>query len=53
MDRGIDRGQTFLDDMAERMRGATGGEYARTVKLLKASDVKIEPVEWIWNGWCY
>lgn len=51
MDRGVERGQSFLDGEAERMRGATGGEYARTVKLLKASDVKIQPFEWIWNGW--
>ncbi|NMQ27881.1 AAA family ATPase [Candidatus Accumulibacter phosphatis] len=26
-------------------------EYAGTVQISRASDVKIEPVSWIWNGW--
>lgn len=67
MHRGVEHGQSFLDDMAERMRGGAVGcakpkhqpsretaperEYARTVQILRASDVKIEPVTWIWNGW--
>lgn len=29
----------------------TGGEYALTVDLLRASDIAPEPVSWIWNGW--
>ncbi len=27
------------------------GEYARTVELIRGSDVKPEPVSWLWNGW--
>lgn len=27
------------------------GEYARTVELVRGSDVKPEPVSWLWNGW--
>jgi len=30
---------------------APAGEYARDVNLIRASDVAIEPITWLWNGW--
>lgn len=30
---------------------APAGEYARDVSLLRASDVILEPIDWLWNGW--
>lgn len=30
---------------------APAGEYARTVDLIRASDVQPEAVSWLWNGW--
>lgn len=29
----------------------TGGEFTRTVELIRGSDVKPEPVSWLWGGW--
>jgi putative DNA primase/helicase len=30
---------------------APAGEYARTVELIRGSDVKPEAVSWLWGGW--
>ncbi|GHU20032.1 hypothetical protein FACS189475_08270 [Betaproteobacteria bacterium] len=30
---------------------APTGEYARTVELIRASDISPEPISWLWNGW--
>jgi putative DNA primase/helicase len=30
---------------------ATGGEYVRTVDILRGCDIKPEAVNWLWNGW--
>lgn len=32
-------------------RGDPAGEYPRDVSLLRASDVTLEPIDWLWNGW--
>jgi putative DNA primase/helicase len=30
---------------------APGGEYARDVSLIRASDLEPEPITWLWPGW--
>jgi putative DNA primase/helicase len=30
---------------------ASAGEYAREVRLVRASDVKMQPITWLWDGW--
>lgn len=30
---------------------APGGDYARTVDMLRGCDIKPEAVTWLWNGW--
>lgn len=52
----IRRGQSFLDSRAaEKLRAipraGDDGEYALSIDLVRACDVKPEPVSWIWNGW--
>jgi hypothetical protein len=62
----VRRGQAFLDGLASAQQGqpapgkakdqldaggASADEYARDVGLIRASDVKIEPVDWLWPGW--
>ncbi|MEI6300957.1 MAG: AAA family ATPase [Betaproteobacteria bacterium] len=71
MANGIEHGQSFLDEVAEkrltRAVEAKGGQargmpqpdtdcpvdglYARSVKLIRGSDVNPEAVSWLWNGW--
>ena len=68
MDKGIERGQSFLDSVAAQgavasaetsgkaqhqaeQENAAMGDYARTVDILRGSDITPEAVNWLWNGW--
>ncbi len=32
-------------------RSAPAGDYTRTVKLIRGSDIRPEAISWLWNGW--
>lgn len=67
MDNGTERGQSFLDQRAERLRGridqpestesgANGATVAlpypvSEVAMLRGCDLKPEAIQWIWPGW--
>ena len=68
VNKGVERGQSFLDEMAAQRAMASvvdiakaegksdpkrspAVEHARTVELVRGSDVIPEAVLWIWTGW--
>lgn len=40
-----------IPKQGQAQENAPEGEYARTVELIRGSDVKPEPVSWLWGGW--
>lgn len=50
---GIERGAAFLDEAAAKRIAASMEAQARPsdVELIRASDLKPEPIRWLWDGW--
>lgn len=40
-----------ISNQGQTQENAPQSEYARTVELIRGSDVKPEPVSWLWDGW--
>jgi len=40
-----------IQDHQPEKGNAPAGDYALTVNLLRGSDIKPEPISWIWNDW--
>jgi hypothetical protein len=38
-------------DKKAQAKNSSGGEYQRTVELLRASDLDPRPISWLWDGW--
>jgi len=57
MDNGTERGQSFLDQRAERLRGRLVPQEpalpypASEVAMLRGCDLKPEAIQWVWPGW--
>lgn len=61
MDKGIERGQSFLDQRAAQVRvklappesteSARSGAAGTKVAMLRGCDLKPEAIQWVWPGW--